>query len=54
MDIPKIFKGMELIKTYKNFALYKNNHYRESFKYQDLGFSTKQIKERKVYSRIWE
>lgn len=54
MDIPKMFKGMELVKTYADYVLYKNKYYRECFRYNDLGVATEQIKERKVYSRIFD
>lgn len=54
MEIPKEFNGMELVKAYKNFALYKNKYYTMCFNYHELGIVKEKIKERKFYSRIFD
>lgn len=58
MKAPEIYRGMKKIKEYPNHVLYEktivdiwgNIHkIRESFQYWDLGFTTKQIRDRKVF-----
>lgn len=50
METPKTFKGMKKVKEYPNHVLYINeNGIRECFQYWDLGFTTKQIRNRRVY-----
>lgn len=58
MKIPNEFRGMKLVKEYPNHVLYEKtitdmcgnkNKIRESFQYWDLGFKTKQIRDRKVF-----
>lgn len=58
MKVPEMFRGMKKVKEYPNFVLYEKtikdiwgNDYkiRESFQYYDLGFTTKQIRDRKVF-----
>lgn len=57
MEVPETFKGMKKVKEYSNYVLYEKkivdkwgneNIIRESFTYHDLGFTTKQIRDRKI------
>lgn len=50
MNAPEYFRGMKKVKEYPNFVLYIDNYgRRECFQYWDLGFTTKQIIDRKIY-----
>lgn len=57
MEVPEIFRGMKKVKEYPNYVLYKKtitdvwgkeHKIRECFTYWDLGFATKQVRDRKV------
>lgn len=57
MKVPEFYRGMKKVKEYPNHVLYERkivdkwgneNIIRESFTYHDLGFTTKQIKDRKI------
>ena len=57
MEVPETFRGMKKVKEYSNHVLYEKtlvdkwgneNIIRESFTYHDLGFTTKQIRDRKI------
>lgn len=50
MEVPETFKGMKKVKEYPNHVLYEDEYgRRECFQYYDLGFTTKQIRDRRVY-----
>ena len=58
MEVPKIFRGMKKVKEYPNHVLYektitdiwgRKHIERECFTYHELGFTTKQIKEKRVH-----
>ena len=50
MEVPEIFRGMKKVKEYTNHVLYIDEYgRRECFQYYDLGFTTKQIRDRRVY-----
>ena len=50
MEVPETFKGMKKVKEYPNHVLYIDEYgTRECFQYYDLGFTTKQIRDRRVY-----
>lgn len=57
MEVPETFRGMKKVKEYPNYVLYektitgiwgKEHKIRECFTYWDLGFTTKQVRDRKV------
>ena len=57
MKVPETFRGMKKVKEYPNHVLYEKtikdiwgNEYttRESFKYQELGINTPQIRDRAI------
>lgn len=57
MEVPEHFKGMKKVKEYPNHVLYektitdvwgREHTIRECFTYYDSGFTTKQIRDRKV------
>ncbi len=57
MEVPETSRGMKKVKEYPNYVLYEKttkdiwgneNIIRESFTYHDLGFTTKQIRDRKI------
>lgn len=57
MEVPKNYRGMKKVKEYSNYVLYEKkivdkweneNIIRDSFTYHDLGFTTKQIRDRKI------
>lgn len=49
MKVPEVFEGMKKVKEYPNFVLYIDEYgRRECFQYWDLGFTTKQIRDRKI------
>lgn len=47
MKIPRIFRNMNLVKCYKDYALYENEYYKECFSYFELGI----IRQAKNYQR---
>ena len=58
MKVPETFRGMKKVKEYPNHVLYEKTitdiwgrkyTERECFTYYDLGFTTKQIRDRRVY-----
>lgn len=58
MKVPNEFRGMKKVKEYTNHVLYEKTitdiwgnecKKRECFQYYDLGFTTKQIRDRKVF-----
>lgn len=58
MKVPETFRGMKKVKEYPNHVLYektikdiwgKEHTVRESFQYWDLGFTTKQIRGRRIH-----
>ena len=50
MEVPETFRGMKKVKEYPNHVLYIDEYVRrECFQYYDLGFTTKQIRDRRVY-----
>ena len=50
MEVPETFRGMKKVKEYPNHVLYEDEYgRRECFQYWDLGFTTKQIRDRRVY-----
>lgn len=50
MEVPEIFRGMKKVKEYPNHVLYEDEYgIRECFQYYDLGFTTKQIRDRRVH-----
>ena len=49
MEVPKNYRGMKKIKEYPNHVLYIDEYgRRECFQYWDLGFTTKQIRDKKI------
>ena len=57
MEAPEHFKGMKKVKEYTNHVLYektitdicgREHTIRECVTYYDLGFTTKQIRDRKI------
>lgn len=57
MEVPEIFRGMKKVKEYPNHVLYEKtiistwgnkNTIKECVTYYDLGFTTKQIRDRKI------
>jgi hypothetical protein len=57
MEIPETFKGMKKVKEYSNHVLYEKklvdkwgeeHTVKECITYHDLGFTTKQIRDRKI------
>ena len=50
VKVPETFRGMKKVKEYPNHVLYIDEYgRRECFQYWDLGFTTKQIRDRRVY-----
>ncbi len=57
MEVPENFKGMKKVKEYTNHVLYekiitdkwgREHTIKECATYYDLGFTTKQIRDRKI------
>lgn len=57
MKVPEVFEGMKKVKEYTNHVLYektitdkwgREHKIKECIKYHDLGFTTKQIRDRKI------
>lgn len=58
MEVPENFKGMKKVKEYPNHVLYEKtivdkwgeeHTVKECVTYHDLGFTTKQIRDKRVY-----
>ena len=48
-EAPEYFRGMKKVKEYPNHVLYIDRYgRRECFQYWDLGFTTRQIEQKKV------
>lgn len=57
MEVPEVFRGMKKVKEYPNHVLYERkivdkweeeHTVKECVTYYDLGFTTKQIRDRKI------
>lgn len=50
MEAPEYFRGMKKVKEYPDHVLYIDEYgRRECFQYWDLGFTTKQIRDKKIH-----
>lgn len=51
MEVPQTYNNMQLVKCYKNFALYSNGKWNECFTYYELGNRTAQVIDKEINVR---